>query len=74
MKIDRVLEMPSIWTFQLKNIKEVINKYLTENWADPFAGRTSPVPVILSLPSSLAAGHLPKNSASKPAASTQVGR
>ena len=45
MEIDRVWEMPSIWTFQLKNIKEVIDKYLIENWADPFAGKASPADI-----------------------------
>jgi hypothetical protein len=42
MKVNRVWAMPSIWTFSIKPMKELIDRYLTENWADPFAGENSP--------------------------------
>jgi hypothetical protein len=37
--------MPSKWTFEIKPISEIISRYLTPNWADPFAGQTSPVEI-----------------------------
>ncbi len=40
--INRVWEMPSIWTFQMRSVKELLSRYMTENWVDPFAGQNSP--------------------------------
>ena len=37
--------MPSIWTFSIKPMKELIDRYLTENWADPFSGENSPADI-----------------------------
>ncbi len=45
MQINRVWAMPSIWTFSIKPIRELIEKYLTEGWADPFAGEKSPAEI-----------------------------
>ncbi len=45
MHIERVWAMPSIWTFSVKPIKNLIDKYITTNWADPFAGTTSPADI-----------------------------
>lgn len=43
MKINRVWAMPNKWTFQIKPIKELLNRYvLDQNWIDPFAGYNSP--------------------------------
>ena len=42
MKIERVWAMPSIWTFKIKPIRALIDRYLTTGWADPFAGLYSP--------------------------------
>jgi DNA modification methylase len=42
MLISRVWAMPSIWTFRVKPIKELLDRYVTtENWVDPFAGESS---------------------------------
>lgn len=36
--------MPSIWTFTIKQVKELIEKYnVGLGWVDPFAGENSPV-------------------------------
>lgn len=36
--------MPSIWTFTMKPVQSLFNKYdVGKNWADPFAGENSPV-------------------------------
>jgi len=41
MKIERVWAMPNKWTFQIKPIKELLEKYHVGNgWVDPFAGET----------------------------------
>jgi len=40
--VTRDWAMPSIWTFTVKPIKEIIDRYLTDGWADPFAGENSP--------------------------------
>lgn len=45
MKISREWAMPSIWTFKVKPIREVIDRYLTAGWADPFAGTSSPAEI-----------------------------
>jgi len=42
MKLNRVWAMPSIWTFSIKPIKELLDRYVTLGWADPFAGMNSP--------------------------------
>ena len=45
MKISRVWVMPSIWTFRIKPIAELLLRYVGDcrGWADPFAGENSPV-------------------------------
>ena len=46
--VERVWAMPSIWTFKIKPIAELINEemalslYAQDGWADPFAGHNSP--------------------------------
>ena len=47
MIVDRTWAMPSIWTFQVKPIKELLCRYVErpEQWADPFAGEKSPVAI-----------------------------
>jgi hypothetical protein len=43
IKINRVWVMPSIWTFKLVPIKQLLVKYSVGlNWGDPFAGENSP--------------------------------
>jgi hypothetical protein len=43
MEISRVWCMPSIWTFSMKPIAPLFEKYgVGENWVDPFAGEKSP--------------------------------
>ena len=44
MRIDRTWCMPSKWTFEMKPIKEILERYVKEgyDWVDPFAGFTSP--------------------------------
>ena len=44
MIINRVWAMPSIWTFKVKPIRELLNRYVNDAvvWADPFAGENSP--------------------------------
>src|SRR3990167_1975476 len=44
IKIDRVWAMPSAWTFTIKPIKELLERYVGDgkNWIDPFAGKNSP--------------------------------
>lgn len=43
MEISREWAMPSIWTFTIPHIKQLFEKYhVGTNWADPFAGETSP--------------------------------
>jgi hypothetical protein len=35
--------MPSIWTFEIKQVQHILKKYHVGNkWADPFAGKNSP--------------------------------
>ena len=39
MKISRVWAMPNKWTFKIKPIKELLNRYnVGKGWIDPFAG------------------------------------
>lgn len=44
MIINRVWAMPNKWTFTIKPIKELLNRYVGDgkNWIDPFAGKYSP--------------------------------
>ena len=44
MIINRVWAMPSIWTFRIQPIASLLQRYVEcpDNWADPFAGETSP--------------------------------
>ncbi len=44
MKISRIWAMPSAWTFTIKPIKELLNRYINDgkDWIDPFAGDNSP--------------------------------
>lgn len=44
MKFKRVWAMPSKWTFTIKPIKELLDRYVGngKGWVDPFAGRYSP--------------------------------
>lgn len=45
MIISRVWEMPSKWTFKMKSVKRVLDKYMSSGWADPFAGQNSPADI-----------------------------
>jgi len=45
MIITREWAMPSKWTFTVKPIRKLIDRYLTNGWIDPFAGRNSPCDV-----------------------------
>ena len=44
MIINRVWAMPNKWTFTIKPIKELLERYVGDgkNWIDPFAGEYSP--------------------------------
>ena len=42
MIISREWAMPSKWTFSVPAFRELIDRYLTEGWIDPFAGENSP--------------------------------
>lgn len=43
MKIERVWAMPNKWTFRIKPIQELLERYnVGEGWIDPFAGMASP--------------------------------
>lgn len=44
MNINRVWAMPNKWTFKIKPIAELLEKYVKDgiNWIDPFAGNNSP--------------------------------
>lgn len=47
MKFNRVWSMPNKFTFQIKPIKELLNRYVGdgEGWVDPFAGESSPAEI-----------------------------
>lgn len=45
MIINRIWEMPSVWTFKMKSVQKLIDKYISENWVDPFAGQYSPAEI-----------------------------
>jgi hypothetical protein len=43
MKIERVWEMPSKWTFKMRCVQSLFGRYVVgERWVDPFAGMYSP--------------------------------
>lgn len=44
MKLSRIWVMPSIWTFKMKPVQELLKKYDVGigGWVDPFAGENSP--------------------------------
>ena len=46
MKISRAWALPSVWTFSVKPIKELLFRYIEVSrgvgWIDPFAGENSP--------------------------------
>lgn len=43
IEISRVWTMPSIWTFTIRQVQELLNKYgVGTEWVDPFAGENSP--------------------------------
>lgn len=47
MKFKRVFAQSNRWTFRIKPIKELLNKYVGDgkNWVDPYAGKTSPAEI-----------------------------
>ena len=45
MVINRIWEMPSIWTFKMKSATDLIGRYISQGWADPFAGNNSPADI-----------------------------
>lgn len=48
MKINRVWAMPNQWTFTIKPIRQLIDRYidpLGKDWVDPFAGKYSPAEI-----------------------------
>lgn len=45
MKIQRTWAMPNKWTFQVKPIMELIQRYIQPGWVDPFAGKYSPAEI-----------------------------
>ena len=46
MKINRIWAMPNKWTFTIKPIRELLNRYVLEGyWCDPFAGENSPAQI-----------------------------
>lgn len=58
----RVWAMPNKWTFKIKPIREILEKYevTNGNWIDPFAGFNSPAAVTNDLnPESPALYHMP---------------
>lgn len=46
MKIQRVWAMPSIWTFKVNPIKELLVRHIADLlWVDPFSGENSPAQI-----------------------------
>ena len=45
MTINKVRANSNKWTFKIKSIKKLLDRYIknAENWVDPFAGKHSPV-------------------------------
>lgn len=45
--INRVWAMPNKWTFQIKPIKKLLDRYVGDGkgWIDPFAGESSPAEI-----------------------------
>jgi len=43
VKIERIWAMPNKWTFQIKPIKELLERYVGDgtDWVDPFAGSSN---------------------------------
>lgn len=41
----RAWAMPNKWTFRIPAIMELIDSHISKNWADPFAGETSPADI-----------------------------
>jgi len=60
MKITRIWAMPNKWTFKIKPIAELLQKYnVGKGWIDPFAGMYSPAEIRNDLnPESNAEYHL----------------
>ena len=44
MEINRVWAMPNKWTFTIKPIKKLLNRYVGDGvgWVDPYCGQNSP--------------------------------
>lgn len=55
MKINRIWAMPNKWTFTIKPIKELLNRYVGEGmfikglWCDPYCGENSPAQLLNDL-------------------------
>ena len=47
MKIERIWAMPNRWTFKVKPIRELVERYVGDGigWVDPFAGMNSPAEI-----------------------------
>jgi len=47
MKISRIWAMPNKWTFTVKPIKKLVDRYVGDGkgWIDPFAGMNSPAEI-----------------------------
>ena len=45
MIINRIWSMPNKWTFKMPAAMNLIDKYITDNWLDPFAGENSPADI-----------------------------
>ena len=45
MKIERVWCMPNKWTFSMPPVNNLISRYLSGTWVDPFAGEFSPAKI-----------------------------
>ena len=61
MRIQRVWAMPNKWTFQIPQIKELLDRFVGDGqgWFDPFAGMSSPAEFTNDLnPDMLARSHL----------------
>jgi hypothetical protein len=64
MKINRVWAMPSAWTFTIKPIKELLERYVDngKGWIDPYAGKNSPAEITNDLnPNNPTTYHLEAN-------------